>query len=178
MLNIYSGCVINIIHCQEAGNGVLLRCLPRDPARTESLCWWTASNTIDLTLFKTWALLKPAAVLAAGEGVCNSVTQFVVRLNHSRKTCRRRKHCGFRWQYRTPWAPHHQDGKCHSELICFKRELFSYLNYILWGTENLPGDVCTEMCVCPWFSGALVFCYFTICTFGARQIFGEEIKPL
>lgn len=104
-------------------------------------------------LFDKFILLEPEAVLAVGEGTCSFVTVCVVLLNCSRKKCRCMRHLGFCCQC----CPYCQGGKFHSELNCFRWRLFCYLNDIIWGTENLPGEVCFD------FSTSLAnFCYFQV----------------
>lgn len=138
----WSGCVIS--HCsQESRSVALLRCLPRDPVRTEYSSWGTASNTINLTLFNTLVLLKPEAVMAAGEGVHKSVI-CVVLLSCLRSRCRCMKLCGFCCQQSPCRDPHSQDGKCQRALNHLKGRLFCYWICILRGTEDLPAEVCSE----------------------------------
>lgn len=75
--------------------------------------------------------------------------------------------------------PYCQGGKFHSELNCFKWKLFC-LNYIIWGMESLPGELCFDFCIiCKflWFPGAFLFCYFSLHTFGARWIAGRGGIP-
>lgn len=106
-------------------------------SETESLFWWTASGMTDLTLFSTLVWLQPEAELAAGEGTGNSVSYSVVCYwTVQEKSAAAWSSC---CQHSPLWGPHCQDGRCHGELDCFKQRLSSYLNYILWGTENLPG---------------------------------------
>lgn len=127
-------------HCGGSGNRTLLRCLPRDPAITESLFWGTTSNT---TFFWRYLIISVAEAWS-GTGSRWRQVRVPCRVLRWTQKCRRVERCGFSCQYSPLGDPHCQDGKGHSELNCFKWRLFSYLNHILWGTENLPGEVFSE----------------------------------
>lgn len=167
----WSGCVIS--HCsQESRSVALLRCLPRDTVRTEYSSWGTASNTINLTLFNTLVLLKPEAVMAAGEGVHKvsfalcywavrgrgagawSSVAFAASRVLAETLIHKMANAKERWTISKGGCSVTEFASCEVQRTCQQRFVQKQLSFI--------------SCKFPYFAGALLFSYFSLHIFGAE----------